>query len=1705
MDGMLPPVDTGGWLNYQRRRAQQFARERIARAGQIGQVGGDWLSRAGTSLDNLLPDWAKEEAPRPNLPQITPPPSPSLSEGNSGGLPDWARSASDRIGQIGSDLGGVIDQAQGILPGGEAWNADLERIRREREASEARFPQPEPGPTGMVNQTGTPEGEAITSALAETAQRETPGGQFATNMARRAAGPASGPMTADTPVQNLAGMAGLAFQNVGAPLPGGRAIGAGLLPDMAARAATEAIPGGETSVLEGAQIPEWVPGLGGQRLTKDTPVLGGLTTPDEAIPFAVGAKYGDPDQLAGGFDDVLRASQGVARRFGTRADEGLGAVAGRGLRPERSEFGIAADEFTPRDIEGLVLDGAEGTADELRALPGAPGHSSTSPGVARTRSERPGPGMEAVREAPTPYEYLKGMASDYERFRDFYPDFGRFYRSLAEPAGEQSEGLFNELGAMWAATAAQTAPHDNLIKALQASIAARKFRELTGKLPNQDELLYLLRTGEAAPGMRYDRVRANPKLQIEAKLDPVLGPEGVIAKVPEAKLEGGAAKITSDDAKKIAAIWEEGGIDIPTNFKLTAFNILNALAARNEHAPWSVIDTHMFRLFGYGDEARKIKAGDLAGNPTASRYVQATVKRLADELGWEPHQVQSALWYGAKNEISRVDVKNATMKGGAAEFAGMPEGTVVDDGTLAYSIQKAWDAGVLPNFLKNYAPQGPINEMSGGARVRFTGPIGPGNFGKGPSQARGVRLSGKDPVTGQKYGRFRLDMPEQEGANAWAENRGYTTTVDAGPQELDALGYDRDTGKIRALTERSIPHAVTENVDGSTSVQLFARADAPAQEAQDVLAGALGGDIPQMHRPILETQQGRLGPSTGQAFQLDKADGARWTLAEVQAARRSGLPIRMSPDGLSLVARADDLPSGTTIADLQRELEAAGAPPLEAQAVDVRTLPPRTQAPGAVDTVGAVAGEEGAGEAGDVQSALQRALASVQPYGAASTQGERTFDVAAGTAGGVAGAATADEDATWQERAKRFAVGSAGAALAGPTARGALGQLAGRSADTLGAAAGARGPRGGVPRQLGLGEAEGAGGLPKEARRLLTPGANGATKLGAATQLAQATPLASIPSLGWNAAGGVFRTAQRYLQDSAGNLDRPAESLSDLIGMGQELLSGRALKAGVREFNKVSERGASAQGLTPGGIYESTNPVLRGLTAGTRANAATDQFFRTLNEAGARARMARRGATGPEAAEGVTRAGDFASFLGKSSPVADALVSAGQWANNRDLPMAKRLLGAATAGFAPYVRTPERILWATTKLASDWATQPGQFAYRLAKGDKDAAREAGGRFLLSAGLVGLFANEYLSGALRGDPPANPTERRKAEADGAQWNTWRGMPISRIGPVGGAASIVATTLAAGERAVVRGEHPADVGRDTVNAIGRWTLSNSYLEDLQNFSEDVAAGRLAQAAEKQAVNVGTRALSPLTSIGSAIDPSERTREGTGEELLYKLPGGRFFLPERLDPTSGEPVRRKGNFASRYAGFSQGRETTPEGTELSRFGVNAPEYRAGDTYQGAPLTSAQARILQRASGSEINRATREVLASPEYKAADEAGKEKQLRAALTRARERADVVAGEQVSRGTKQQAQREYDAVPRYRGVSGTPDQIRTKNDEISQAKSARSKAKSKSAQAEADWIKAHPDEYRLSRMEAVDPARLKYQREQIEKKHGVELG
>jgi hypothetical protein len=1787
MDGMLPPVDVGGWADYQRRRAQQFARERIAQAGAIAGQGGDWAARAGQSLNGLIPDWAQQPAEPPRLPQLTPPslPSlPSLSEATQ----DWAARATDRIGQLGGDLGGVIDQAQGII--GPAASAVGQVI------SQPDAPDPWGPRTPGVPNFSEWAGEGLRGqgqTMLDTAQRDADltglGGLPGMVGARQAAG------SAVLGLGNAFGKAaeGVAKANTGIPRRyGGTSDDDGVASGTVAGGVWEgaealnpyALQGTAVhGALKGAGAPDWLANPAGLAVEAAAP----NTLIDDVVELAAkrGWRFARPLVAkaveAVGADEAVRllretpdrlveAVRTVADRYGFQPEIGMGVRAGgppigpsapgAGMTPEqiqqrvrqaedalytwhgeatpeydyvarllrpaadgtpsrwaqmvetgrldpdalnRALIGYREEGLSEADALSRALGGPEARAANLEigeAAGGVRDPSGVTKGVLKqaindlaedgrpfvTTSER-GAFKAGRNEPPNPagkknaWEYVdkngrsQWLSTPYEvlfaKQLDANPDVAYWMQSSPEAVMETT--------VRHGGTPKVFTPDfivvgtDGRIQVVEIkNIGA--YRQVTWRVPEK------LREAEEffnSKGVGFSifvedqlgRVAAG-KAQPEDFLPDANGRSGVVNGFFVESEEGSKVGRFDPEAargelakrlREAGGAWETNEIGYLSGYHPVTQAEYDELLASERWPAWS---KRMERgrigrpdrrpALITPDQRKKIIAAGVGGvHPAEGGYgrpYEGAYPVRPEQGGydptWTPHRA-----YAEFNERQR--------RKGAPSIA--------VDAVESYPLMRQRSPAIYEEWGKQVA-----DGQHGMSVDPLNGTFGvPGRYAVSIYPDMGLEFKGKfDQIHPDRLAMFMAEatpiLQEVPGSRVgvWYDSSDDITYLDISVG-VDSLDQATDLGK--RLSQKAIFDSVAKQ-DIKLRYEGRPLGDvppSPSRQEQDDAISAFA-------RTAARSQPRGAAVSGASAL---RGAGARNGAAGAALGGRAGRAAGGVPGAEAPGYAGPDGSRGAGLGSLERG-DVGGAPANYPVPVGGATPVPGGTVPG----FGAAAGA--AGEDGGLSGALQRALSSIQPYGAARTGGERAFDVAAGTAGGIAGAATADEDATWQERAGRFAAGATGASLVGPTLRGGLGLAGRRLTDrSLGVAAGSG--------------AAAASGTP--------PAPGGLTKLGAATQIAQATPLLSPSSLTWNALGGVARTAQRFLTDSVGNLDKPASSIADLAGMGSAL--PKAWAEARREFLNLSPQGATAQGVSAGGLSDSKKLWAQLLTGGTRANAATDRFFRTLNEEGAGTRALSRGRSSAEAMEAATRAGDFSSFLGKNSPIADALVGAGRWANDRSLPMPRRLFGAAVAGFAPYVRTPERILYSTIKLGTDPLTQPVAFLRALKRGDETAMRDAGGRFVVASSLAAWFANEYFSGALRGDPPSNPTERRKAEADGAQWNTWRGVPLGRIGPVGGAASGVATALAAGERAVLRGEHPADLGRDVVNAMGKWVLSNSYLDDLQQFSEDVASGRLAQAAEKQAVNTGTRALSPLTSAIGAFDPSERTREGTGEELLYKLPGGRFALPERLDPTTGEPVRRKGNAFTRYAGFAQGRETSPEGEELARFGVNAPEYRAGEAYQGAPLTGAQARIVQRASGSEINRATREALASPEYKAADEAGKEKLLRAALARARERADIVAGEQVSRGTKQQAQREYDAIPRYRGVSGTPDEIRTKNDEIARAKSALSAARSKGRQAEADWIKAHPDLYTLARRDGVDADRLKYQREKIEQKYGVELG
>ncbi|HVG95315.1 MAG TPA: hypothetical protein VNK05_00275, partial [Chloroflexota bacterium] len=708
----------------------------------------------------------------------------------------------------------------------------------------------------------------------------------------------------------------------------------------------------------------------------------------------------------------------------------------------------------------------------------------------------------------------------------------------------------------------------------------------------------------------------------------------------------------------------------------------------------------------------------------------------------------------------------------------------------------------------------------------------------------------------------------------------------------------------------------------------------------------------------------------------------------------------------------------------------------------------------------------------------------------ALTGGERAFDIGAGTAGGVLGAATADEDATWQERAGRGVLGASLGALAGANAR-QLGRLAGRGldGDVLGAAAGR------------------------------APAAEGGT-LGRAGRVASdvsqalgSIPLLSVPGLAANFSGGALRTIERVLGEGVLS---PLDALTDVGKVFAEIPgAARRFPEAVRRGPTADAPGVSGPSVDPADLFARSGRVPFVATLGTRLNAATDQFWRDLNEAGALGVAERRGLSSEQAAEHVARAGDFATFGGPNSPIARGLTSARAKLNDPNATPAEKATGFAVQAFAPYVMMPERLLRAAFETVVPVAHAPA-LVQAIRRGDTEAVKEGIGRMAVSTAALKTLWEAAAQGTLTGPAPSDQKERLRREALGAEWETFElpgGMrvPLRFFGAFGQSASAIAQIQDAIASGQAKGDdlpkHLGTIANETL----KWTLDESYARDFGRFLRDVQSGRGAQSIAGTVGAAPGRLVAPIAGIASAADPYEReTREtplGGVVGQVASRSGLRAVLPERIDPTTGEAQRRSGNVLTRYLGSARGAEETPENAELARHGLS-PRVIQDGKFAGEQQSVDAVRKLRQAYGAETGRAVRDLQKTPAYQKATDPEKKKLLEKALRDADFEAELRVGDAVKRSAKAQAAWEYSATAKYAGApkDGDANAIRRYNRSVSQARAAKAEARKTDPKnpdkAEAAWARANPEEAKLARRTSVSATVLRKKKAEIYGKHKV---
>jgi len=680
--------------------------------------------------------------------------------------------------------------------------------------------------------------------------------------------------------------------------------------------------------------------------------------------------------------------------------------------------------------------------------------------------------------------------------------------------------------------------------------------------------------------------------------------------------------------------------------------------------------------------------------------------------------------------------------------------------------------------------------------------------------------------------------------------------------------------------------------------------------------------------------------------------------------------------------------------------------------------------------------------------------------------------------------------------------------------------------------------------------------------------ANSPTALGRGLEVFNNWTLGGPLTLGANLSGGAVGTLQNLLEATAQRPGRPGLGALDFArGAAGSVPEG--LRAAGRTFWQGTEAASAplSQGtraLAPGGRSSlAAQPVTAtpgGIGAllgswATRANAATDQLFYTLNEAGARSVGESLGYTGTTLDDFAKRAAEEATFSGDPSRLGKFVIEAQRAVSNPAASAGDRLFGAAVTAFAPFVRVPERILRQGLDLATGGAVHvPEVFRSYLDKSlsptEADVLRrQAGGRIFAAvtttAGLIGAAAN----GTVTGDGPDDPRERERLMnavddngdplwrprsfwvplpgADGVVRGHW--IPQRYFGAFGEQAALIGNVMEAYQKQAKASGDPrptpellADVGKTVANEVMASVLDDSWARDLGRFVTAVQQRRGAERLGSTAAGFLARPLAFVAPLARGLDPYARqVGDAPWERAQERLPGLRQLLPARIDPTTGLPVEEPAGILEEYLGSAGsggaqgGRRASALAKELARLqtegdlGVNVRDYNVESEYAGLAQTPEARAKLRTVLGTSVDEVVgRKLLSSQRYRGATDEEKARLLRRGLQDAYDLADArLSDADVRRDPERAARHEYAAVPKFVGVEGTPETIRRRNLEIAWAKRTAQEYRDKYGAA--TWRtridQEEPEAYRLSLTPEVPAPIVRDAREKIERRFGVTLG
>ena len=418
------------------------------------------------------------------------------------------------------------------------------------------------------------------------------------------------------------------------------------------------------------------------------------------------------------------------------------------------------------------------TSEQLKRMLGAP-----VPRTIKTESGRKKKNPLDKDVKPTPMAELRKMArSGLKRSNEllWYDDFGKGMREIVGPAN------MAEASVVFGITSQQNSAEQNLADTLHIMALARE----------------------------YDPVKEKGKFVQQLKIGKRPGGQGL--------------KVTNDQINRITRLYNEGFAE--AGLKTSTYMQMIQDRANNIFNPFSVQDVHMARVFGFkrkklDPDTNAVVDDSKIPTDNAYRYAQFLTSKLAQEFDVSPNQMQAALWFYAKQNLS-------PQKGEQKDGAG------------------TWDAAKAKSFkeidrINELVKKGVFNKNEG-LTDSLRNPIKAANKIRTKSVGFSNILQNE-----QLFELARARAPRALVSSKPGNERGYGFPETVETQELidfnsDAMDIITDeTGQIPFLKDLGIPHEVEiafgtfEGLEPNMQIRLLGGSIDQANFAANVLGDAL--------------------------------------------------------------------------------------------------------------------------------------------------------------------------------------------------------------------------------------------------------------------------------------------------------------------------------------------------------------------------------------------------------------------------------------------------------------------------------------------------------------------------------------------------------------------------------------------------------------------------------------------------------------------------------------------------------------------------------------------------------------------------------------------------------------------------------------------------------------------------------------------------